>query len=237
MKKKTIIISAVVLLIIAAVCVVACLIFGGSDFDENYQYDGHSLIGKWREKGYEEVSYISYEFFEDGKVELKEYSYGIELKTTLGTYSVDVNKITVDYELYNGTVEHSVNKFCITDDGELIIIYLSEANQMTEEEMVMVPYDIKFNEDNSDVVGKWEDTENPGEYWTFNKDYTGTVSTEGFSYKLYYSIKDDSFFMAYEFVEGSKEALVEFEYEIDGDKLYLTGDIDGTVIEYTFKRS
>ena len=43
--------------------------------------------------------------------------------------------------------------------------------------------------------------------------------------------------MAYEFVEGSKEALVEFEYEIDGNTLYLTGDIDGTVIEYTFKRS
>ena len=94
--KRYIIISAIVLLIIAAICVTACLIFGGSNFDENYRYDGHSLIGKWREKSYDEVSYISYEFYENGKVELKEYSYGIELKSTLGTYSVDVNKITVD---------------------------------------------------------------------------------------------------------------------------------------------
>ena len=242
MNKKTIIIISSIVAVIGIVCLCIFLFAGGSEFDENYVYDGKSLLGKWCEEDYEESSYISYEFFENGTVELVEYSYGIEMKKIVGTYSVKVNEIIIDYEKYNGNIEHSENKFCITESGKLVIIYLSNNDQITEEEMVLIPFDVKFNEDNSEIVGLWEDSANPGEYWTFNKDYTGTVSTivdkdEKFEYGLVYSVADGYFYIAFEFVPGVKQYLVEFEYEVDGDTLYLEGEFNGEVLEYTFKRS
>ena len=42
--------------------------------------------------------------------------------------------------------------------------------------------------------------------------------------------------MAYEFVEGVKQGLVEFEYKIKDDTLTLKGDFDGSKLEYTFER-
>ena len=223
----------IICLLLVCLCVfsfIAC-----SDFDKDYVYDGHSLLGKWREKNYEDSYYISYEFFDNGEVDLCHYNYGIKMTSILGKYTVDTNEILIDITGYDKTVAHFQYKFCITDKGELIVIYLDN-DQMREKEMTLVPYDIEYNEDNSGLVGKWEDTNNRGEYWTFNEDYTGSVSNEEISYKMYYSIKENKLYMAYEFVEGVKQGLVGFEYKINGDTLTINGSIDGNKLEYTFER-
>lgn len=218
------------------VCVCALGVCACSKFDKDYVYDGTSLIGKWCEADYEDAGYISYEFFEDGRVINATYNYGIEMSRIEGKYTVDKNEILIDVTRYDGTNMHYEHKFCITDKGELVILYLSDDDQMTEKEMVLVPYDVDFNEDNSKLKGSWEDTENKGEIWTFNEDYTGTISNREYSYKMYYSVKGKKIYMAYEFVDGVKQSLVEFKYKVDGDMLKITGEIDGEKIEYTFER-
>lgn len=225
-------IACIFLICICLFAVVSC----GSEFDENYVYDGESLIGKWCDKDYKESGYEAYEFFKDGAVELTEYYYGIKFKTVKGVYTVDKNVIEIDIEGYDGTVVHYEHKFCITDKGELRIIYLSEKDQMTEEEMVLVPYEDDFNEGDSSLLGTWEDKNNPGELWTFKKDFTGTISNEESSYKMHYSVNDGKIYMAYEFVDGVKQGLVGFDYKIKGNTLEMKSKIDGTKIEYSFER-
>ena len=45
-------------------------------------------------------------------------------------------------------------------------------------------------------------------------------SNEDISYKMYYSVKKDNIHMAYEFVEGVTQNLVEFDYKIkSGDRI------------------
>ncbi len=219
------------LICLCVITLVAC-----SDFDENYVYDGHSLIGKWREKEYKDSYYISYEFFDNGEVYLNQYNYGIEMSSIIGKYTVDTNEIVIDVTNYDKTIVHYEYKFCITDKGELIVLYLDD-DQMKEKEMTLVPYDIEYNEDNSSLSGRWEDTNNRGEYWTFNEDYTGTVSNDEASYKMHYSIKKNKLYMAYEFVDGVKQGLVEFEYKIKNDTLTIKGTFNGEKLEYTFERN
>ena len=231
-----------IICIAALLCLCALALFGCSQFDEDYVYDGHSLIGKWCEQDYEDDYYISYEFFEGGKIEMKEYYYGIEFSCVEGVYSASGHEIIIDVMGFNGTQKHYQHKFSMNDDGdELVIVYLNEDDQMTEEEMILVPYDVDFNEDNSSLVGSWQFEDSPGEYWTFNKDYTGDISLVAGDYtqrqcKLYYSVNGDYLYMAYEFVEGVKQNLVEFEYEVDKDTLTLWGEINGTEVEYTLER-
>lgn len=223
----------IICLMLICICVIGLV--SCSDFDKDYVYDGHSLLGKWREKEYKDSYYISYEFFDNGEVVLNEYNYGIEMSSIIGKYSVETNKILIDVTNYDKTVVHYVYKFCITDKSELIVIYLDD-DQMKEKEMTLVPYDIEYNEDNSKIVGKWEDTNNKGEYWTFNENYTGTISNDEVSYKMHYSIKKNKMYMAYEFVDGVKQGLVEFEYKIKDDTLTIEGSFDGKKLEYTFER-
>ena len=208
-----------------------------SKFDENYVYDGKSLIGKWCEEDYNESYYLTYEFFDNDTVLLNEYYYGIEYSSTLAKATIGKNTIDINVTGFNGAVTNYHQKFCITEDGELVFIYLSDKDQITEEELVLVPYEPKFNKDNSPLVGKWEDTQNPGEYWSFNKDYTGNVEGAGKageinSYNLYYSLLDDKIYLAFEFVPGVKQSIVEFDYEIDGNTLTLENDS----LTYVFER-
>ena len=42
--------------------------------------------------------------------------------------------------------------------------------------------------------------------------------------------------MAYEFVEGVKQNLVEFDYKIKDGILTLKGEFNGEKLEYTFER-
>ncbi len=218
------------------ICICIFTVASCSKFDENYVYDGESLIGKWYEKDYDESYYIAYDFFENGTVEQTEYYYGIKFGTVSGAYTVDKNVIEIDLDRYDGTIIHYEHKFCITDKGELIIIYLSEKDQMTEEEMVLVPYKDDFNEGDKSLFGTWEDKNNPGELWTFKEDFTGTIANKESSYEMHYSVNDGKIYMAYEFVDGVKQGLVEFKYKIKGNTLEIESKIDGTKIEYSFER-
>ena len=226
----------IICVLLLCICVVGLASCNKSLYDENYTYDGVSLIGKWGEKDYDEAYYFSYEFFEDGKIKHIVYNYGIEVSAVEGTYTAEGNEILIDVVQYDKTTVHYEHKFCITDRGELVIVYLSDDDQMTEKEMVLIPFDVDFNDDNSALVGAWEDKENPGEIWTFNSDYTGKISNSEYSYKMYYSVNGKKLYMAYEFVEGVKQSLVELNYSVNGNTLKISGKIDGEKIEYQFER-
>ena len=204
-------------------------------FDESYVYDGSSLIGVWCEKDYDEANYYTYEFFENGRVVKSAYNYGIMASSIDGHYEAEGHLLTIKILLYSGVTDVQTNKFTITDERELALVYLDE-NLMKEEENVLVPYKNNFNKDNSKLVGTWEDTENPGEMWQFNEDFSGSVYNSESSYKMFYSVTEKKLYMAYEFVEGIRQSLVEFKYSIKGDTLHLESKINGTTIEYTFKK-
>ena len=222
---------------ILLVCILALSFTACSKFNEDYVYDGTSLLGKWCEKDYQESYYITYEFFDNNTVLLNEYYYGIEYSSTLAETEIGTNTIDIYVTGFNGAVTNYHQKFCITEDGELIFIYLSDKDQITEEELVLVPYEPIFNKGASPVTGTWEDTQNPGELWCFNDDYTGSVSGAGetgelSSYELFYSATDDKIYLAFEFVPGVKESIVEFDYEIEGNTLTL----ENNSLTYVFER-
>ena len=113
--KKILLLSLIAL---SLICLFSC----GSKFDEDYVYDGHSLVGKWQEEDYNEEYYITYEFFEDGRFEHCQYAYGIETAKAEGTYTAEGNKFVVEFKNYDNTSSYVENKFCITENGELIMI-------------------------------------------------------------------------------------------------------------------
>ena len=226
----------IICILLVCVCILGFASCDKSLYDENYVYDGSSLIGKWGEENYDESYYFSYEFFADGTIEHTVYNYGIEASVVRGTYTAERNEILIDVVQYDKTTVHYEHKFTITEDGKLVIVYLSDEDQMTEKEMILIPFDVDFNDDNSAIVGSWEDKANEGEVWTFANDYTGTVSNGEYTYKMYYSLNGKKLYMAYEFVEGVKQSLVEMKYSVDGNTLKISGSIDGEKIEYEFER-
>ena len=227
--KKLLLISLVV---ISVFCLFSC----GSKFDEDYVYDGHSLVGKWQEEDYDESFYITYEFFADGKFEQRQYSYGIETSWSQGTYTAEGNKFVVEFKNYDNTSSYVENKFCITEDRELVILYLDEKNQMEEKEMVLVPFNITHSETDQKLLGTWEDAAHEGEFWTFNNDFTGTIFGGGYTYKFYYSIHDDTLYIANELIEGTLNDLIGYEYEISGSTLTIETEISGTDVKLSFNK-
>ncbi len=230
--KKILLLSV---LLLCALCLFSCG-DGLDKFDENYEYDGHSLVGTWQEEEYDRSFYITYEFSADGKFKQKQYSYGIEVKSEEGSYSAEKNKFTVEFKNYDGTSSFVENKFCITEKGELIVVYLDEKNQMEEKEMVLVPLNIKHSDTDTDLIGTWEDKDNEGEFWSFNRDFTGTIFGGGYTYKFYYSIVDEKLYIANEFIEGTLNDLTEYEYEIDGSTLTIEAEINNTSVKLSFNK-
>lgn len=225
-------IVGILLILMSMLCLFAC----GDKFDEDYVYDGHSLVGKWQEEDYDESGYISYEFFDDGKFEMKEYSYGIELHSEVGTYTAEGNKFVVTFKNYDGTYQYVENKFCITEDNELVMIYLDKENEMEEKEMVLIPFEIDFVESNAQVVGTWEDIAHEGELWKFNKDYTGTISNGSETYAIRYSVHDDYLYIATELIPGAVDNLIEYEFDIDDGILTIEAEVNNIDIELSFRR-
>ena len=229
--KKTLILF---LLLITALCLFSC---GELEkFDENYVYDGHSLVGKWQEEDYDRSFYITYEFSKDGKFEQKQYRYGIEVRSESGTYTAENNKFIIEFKNYDGTSSFVENKFSITEQGELVMVYLDQSNQMEEKEMILVPFDIAHSEADTELIGSWEDKANEGEIWTFNSDYTGTIFGGGYTYKFYYSVLGGKLYIANELIEGTLNDLVEYEYEIDGTSLTIEAEINKTDISLSFNK-
>lgn len=205
-------------------------------FDENYEYDGHSLVGKWQEKSYATHSYVSYEFFEDGRFEQVSYQYGIEFNRSEGTYTVDKNKFIVAFPRYDGSVEYVENKFNVTDKGEILMLYLDLENQIEERKMVLVPFNIKPSEDTSSIVGNWEDKAHEGEFWKFNEDLTGIIYGNGYSYNFHYTIHNGKLYIANELIPGIMNDLVEYKLDVKGDTLTISAKINGTSISLSFNR-
>lgn len=219
---------------ILLVCVCLASLLACSKYDESYVYDGKSLIGKWCEKERDE-SYRSYEFFENGTVELCEYYYGIKTNSVLAAYTAEKSEIVTTVTNYDGTKEYIHQKFSVNGD-ELVFVYLNEENQMTEEEMVLVPFKDDFSDTDSELIGSWKDTENENEVWSFENDFTGTISDENNTYKMYYSIDGKKLYMAYEFIDGVIQSIAEFEYKIKKDTLTISGTFGDDSVKLVLER-
>lgn len=224
--KKLLIIS---LLILSFACLFSC----GSKYDEEYVYDGGALVGKWQEKDINDEYYITYEFLADGKLIQTAYVYGIEIEKEIGSYEAKNSQLTLIFD-DNGTPVRIDNKFTVTDSGELVMVYLSKQNQMQEMEAIYIPYEMEYNQENP-LLGTWENAEVEDELWIFDKDFVVTMPNEIKTEKMAYSIKGDTVYMLYMIDSGEhklySDTPLAFEFEIDGDTLELSGDID-----YTFKK-
>ena len=216
-------------IIIALICVFS--VCSCSKFDEDYVYDGHSLIGKWIEKTKNYASYGAYEFFKDGTVKYTEYSYGIERSSITGTYTVEKNNLVEKYYYeYSDTVKFVEHRFSIKNDT-IVMRELDQSNQMVEIDVIYIPYEDKFSEGDEELLGTWYDTEESGEFWTFNKDLTGFTSNGEFTYSIRYSVHKNKIYIAYESIPGVIDALVELKYNVRGDKLTIKGSGIKIVLE------
>ena len=114
------------------------------------------------------------------------------------------------------------------------MVYLSKQNQMQEMEAIYIPYEMEYNQENP-LLGTWENAEVEDELWIFDKDFVVTMPNEIKTEKMAYSIKGDTVYMLYMIDSGEhklySDTPLAFEFEIDGDTLELSGDID-----YTFKK-
>ena len=207
----------------ALICVVLCLFacdkseaVDENAYNENYEYDGTSLVGKWREEGYIDDQYQIYEFGSDGRVSCTLYSFGIEIGRLEATYSIEgSNTLVINWN------ENQVDKnnFSISKNNVLVITQIASAST---QEMRFVPYDLKYNISNEELCGSWRSNSSTGEIFTFYEDYTGRVSGLGEAYDFLYSTNESTIFMSFDFVGGSQHT-EGLSYKVEGDTLTLTG--------------
>lgn len=202
-----------------------------SKYEDDYVYDGTSLIGTWQESDQNDEYYQTYTFTKD-KITLSSYTFGIKMQELIATYKVEGDNTLVVEWGNDGYVDR--NKFSINKDSTLVIaqVYDSETS-----EMELVPYNLGWNKSNSDIVGSWVSKDYEGEVFTFKSGYTLLV--EGFTdtYTMEYAIKGDTIAFGGEFVDGFKEEVTVMTYKIEGDTLTLTGqNKDESIIILTFER-
>jgi hypothetical protein len=202
-----------------------------SKYEDDYVYDGTSLIGTWQESDQNDEYYQTYTFTKD-KITLSSYTFGIKMQELIATYKVEGDNTLVVEWGNDGYVDR--NKFSINKDSTLVIaqVYDSETN-----EMELVPYNLDWNKSNSDIVGSWVSKDYEGEVFTFKSGYTLLV--EGFTdtYTMEYAIKGDTIAFGGEFVDGFKEEVTVMTYKVEGDTLTLTGqNEDESIIILTFER-
>ena len=185
-----------ILLLSLAICMSSC----GcgkyvSKYDKNYVYDGKSLIGVWQENDINEQEYQTYEFFNDGKIVRKVYSFGIEMQQEEASYSIEGNN-TIVVKWNNGYTDR--NDFSITRKNVLVLCQVLDSKTL---EMELVPYNLEYNKSNSDIVGSWRSLENKDEIFTFNSDYTGEASGALGGESFLYSLKGSSLFICYKIIK------------------------------------
>lgn len=229
---KRIFLGAFLLAIIICACACGCQGYV-SKYDENYIYDGKSLVGTWHEKEYEDQYYETYTFSNDGKVVLTSYSFGIEMQKIDATYKVEGNNSLIISWEKSGFNETNTNDFSITKDGVLVLCQVVDS---ATTEMELVPYDLKYNEKN-DIVGSWRNTDKPEEIFTFKDDYSGRAANNSIGYNFYYSLKDSSLFMSVVTIDGFKDVVETMNYKIEGNTLTLSGtNADKSETVLTFER-
>ncbi len=232
MKKSIIILLTILCLFILASCDSCGL------YDEDYVYDGNSLIGKWVDEKLDEYAYDVYEFIDNNKVNLTTNCRGISLKTIEGTYTVeDNNKIVI-----SSVFGKEYIRFSITDSGKLVLLTLTDLNTPVEDERVMVKYNLEYNEGENKLIGTWKSKDNPDEKFVFNEDFTGKsigLSSKGeeTSYKIYYSYKGNELNIIIEYMINLEEMVRTTEFKIENNILTMSGsDKDGKEINIIFER-
>lgn len=236
--KKTL--TILILLITCIVVLTAC--DGCSKYNENYKYDGASLIGKWVDKEPDENEYDVYEFIDNEKVILTKYCFGIPLQSLEGTYKVEnENQIIINSSFGYEYIDFSIYK----ENGEnrLVLVVLDDLNRPSQGERIMKPYNLSYNKGENQLVGTWKSTANPSEKFVFNDDFTGksvgvTPQGEAVEYKLYYSTNGNKLYIIIEYMIGYQEQVTASEYTVVGNTLTLSGTNkeDGSKIELTFER-
>ena len=223
----------IICLAVVATCIF-CLFSCGSKFDPNYEYDGHSLVGIWCEEDYSPSEYYTYEFTAENTMILRYYHYGILFDNSVGSLTIGKNVFTVTYENYDGSKTYVENKFCITEDGELVMVYLSKQNDMEEMEAIYIPYEMEYNKENP-LLGTWENTAVEDELWIFDEEFVVTMPNEIKTEKMAYSVNNNKLYLLYMIDPGEhklySDTPIIFTFDIEGDTLTLDGDID-----YTFKK-
>ena len=109
-----------------------------SKYNENYVYDGTSLVGKWQESVQNDEFYQVYDISED-KIILTSYSFGIMMQEITATYHVEDNN-TLVVAWGDGYVDR--NKFSITNDKTVVI---TQVIASSTSEMELVPYNLEWN--------------------------------------------------------------------------------------------
>ena len=202
-----------------------------SKYEDDYVYDGTSLIGTWQESDQNDEYYQTYTFTKD-KITLSSYTFGIKMQELIASYRVEGDNTLVVEWGNDGYVDR--NKFSINKDSTLVIaqVYDSETN-----EMELVPYNLDWNKSNSNIVGSWVSKDYEGEVFTFKSGYTLLVEGLTDTYTMEYAIKGDKIAFGGEFVDGFKEEVTVMTYKIEGDTLTLTGqNEDESIIILTFER-
>ena len=136
-----------------------------SKYDEDYVYDGTSLIGKWRESKYSDDFYQVYKITED-EITLTAYSYGLVMQEITAEYTVEGdNTLVVSWgDGYTDRNEFSIAK------GPVFV--LTQVVDSSTNEMELVPYDLTWNTNNLDIVGTWVSDDNANDTFTFKSNYT-----------------------------------------------------------------
>ena len=223
---KKLFVGIILLVIVIGACACGCDDGYVSKYDENYKYDGTSLIGKWQESDLSDEDYETYEFYSDNTLLRIRYILGIEIGRISGTYEVkDDNLMCM---LWEGSGEAVYSTFSITDD---YLVFRREGA-----ELELVPFVQRYNKSNSELVGTWESLDYKNESFTFNEDCTAIAKGSEGTASIYYSTKDSYVYICTEFVEGTPN-IEAMEYEIDGDTLTLSGQgEDETTTILKFKR-
>ena len=232
--KKILSLTLVIFCIIPLLTLIGC----GEKYNENYVYDGESLIGKWVDEEIQANSYDVYEFIDESKVILTTNCRGIELDRLEGAYTVtENNQIVIESEFGMEYI-----RFSITNDGRLVLLILDDMNRPAEGERIMKKYDLQYNAGKNRLLGTWKSLDDPNEKFVFNEDFTGKsigLSSKGnpIEYKLYYSYTDKEINIIFEYMIGYEEMVKTSNYKIDGNVLTMYGeDKDGKEITIKFER-
>lgn len=229
MKRRII---SIVLAFVAVLTLASCKKTG---YDKKYEYDGHSLVGKWQNVNPDHSAYSVYEFGGGGEsyntATVTVYIYGIEAVKQEATYRVeDKNVLVLDFSDGLQNIGSQKYKFSISDGK----IYINDKNNTTLE-----PYNLSYNQDDK-IFGSWRDAEDSDNLWSFLSDYSGLVSDENSANNICYSTEGDTLnvFVNENFssVNGeytfSAENVLRYKYKIEGNILTLS--IDGN--EYVLER-
>ncbi len=232
-KQKIYALLALVLVGIVAVLFVTVGIpmirdYKNSGYNSNYIYDDVSLVGIWREKSFENDTYMVYDFKDNGNVKLSMSVCGIE--ATLhehATYRIEgKNELIVTYENSNHVIESTKTRFSISKDGTSLVLRDMDFT-------VLEKYTSEYNRD-SEIIGTWS---NDSASFILENDYSGAIRENSLENGIVFSTKGDKLFVFIDenlLLEGytlSHKFVLEYEYKIENDTLSLKG-ADGKTTTY-----